>query len=101
MLAYLDHQATTPCDPAVVAAMAPWWTEQFANPASRLHRPGLLAAAAVDQAHALAIQTGGTDAGPPGLRPHYHPDYYGAYFHDPDGNKICVCCHSPVVGSVP
>ena len=50
MLAYLDHQATTPCDPAVVAAMAPWWTEQFANPASRLHRPGLLAAAAVDQA---------------------------------------------------
>ena len=57
--------------------------------------------AAVDQAHALAIQTGGTDAGPPGLRPHYHPDYYGAYFHDPDGNKICVCCHSPVVGSVP
>ena len=52
MLAYLDHQATTPCDPAVVAAMVPWWTEQFANPASRLHRPGLLAAAAVDQARA-------------------------------------------------
>jgi cysteine desulfurase len=55
MLAYLDHQATTPCDPAVVAAMAPWWTEQFANPASRLHRPGLLAAAAVDQARAQIL----------------------------------------------
>jgi len=47
---YLDHQATTPCEPAVVQAMAPWWNEQFANPASRSHRPGLLAAAAVEQA---------------------------------------------------
>jgi len=42
---YLDHQATTPCDPAVVAAMAPWWSEGFANPSSRSHRPGLEAAA--------------------------------------------------------
>ena len=50
MLAYLDHHATTPCDPAVVAAMAPWWSDQFANPASRLYRPALEAAAAVDRA---------------------------------------------------
>ncbi|MFM7675444.1 MAG: cysteine desulfurase family protein [Synechococcus sp.] len=50
MLAYLDHHATTPCDPAVVAAMAPWWSESFANPASRLYRPALQAAAAVEQA---------------------------------------------------
>ncbi len=49
---YLDHQATTPCDPEVVHAMAPWWSEQFGNPASRGHRPGLLAAAAVEQARA-------------------------------------------------
>ena len=47
---YLDHHATTPCDAAVVKAMAPWWSEQFANPSSRGHRPGLLAAAAVEQA---------------------------------------------------
>ena len=47
---YLDHQATTPCEPAVVEAMAPWWNEQFANPASRSHRPGLLATAALEQA---------------------------------------------------
>ena len=47
---YLDHQATTPCEPAVVEVMAPWWSAQFANPASRSHRPGLLAAAAVEQA---------------------------------------------------
>jgi cysteine desulfurase len=50
MLAYLDHHATTPCDPAVVAAMAPWWSQTFANPASRNHRPGLEAAAAVERA---------------------------------------------------
>ena len=50
MLAYLDHHATTPCDPGVVDAMAPWWTEAFANPASRLYRPALQAAAGVEQA---------------------------------------------------
>jgi lactoylglutathione lyase len=32
-------------------------------------------------------------AGAPGLRPAYHADYYGAYFRDPDGNKLCVVCH--------
>jgi cysteine desulfurase len=50
MLAYLDHHATTPCDPAVLAAMAPWWHDSFANPASRLYRPALEAAAAVERA---------------------------------------------------
>jgi catechol 2,3-dioxygenase-like lactoylglutathione lyase family enzyme len=49
--------------------------------------------ALVDQCHSLAIGHGGTDEGKPGLRPEYHPDYYGAYFRDPDGNKLCVCCH--------
>ena len=51
MLAYLDHHATTPCDAAVLAAMAPWWSQQFANPSSRLYRPALEAAAAVAIAH--------------------------------------------------
>ena len=49
--------------------------------------------AIVDQAHAYAVAAGGRDEGMPGLRPHYHPNYYGAYFRDPDGNKICVVCH--------
>ena len=52
MLAYLDHQASTPCDPAVVAAMVPWWSEHPANASSRGHRPGLEAAAAVERARA-------------------------------------------------
>ncbi|MBI2772229.1 MAG: VOC family protein [Burkholderiales bacterium] len=49
--------------------------------------------ATVDKAHALALANGGTDEGAPGLRPQYHAHYYGAYFRDPDGNKICVACH--------
>jgi catechol 2,3-dioxygenase-like lactoylglutathione lyase family enzyme len=49
--------------------------------------------AAVDSCYNAALAGGGRDDGPPGLRPHYHPNYYGAYFRDPDDNKICVCCH--------
>ena len=49
----------------------------------------------VDQCYALAIAAGGSDEGAPGLRPEYHPDFYGAYFRDLDGNKVCVCCHKP------
>jgi catechol 2,3-dioxygenase-like lactoylglutathione lyase family enzyme len=47
----------------------------------------------VQKCHALALEHGGTDEGRPALRPEYHADYYGAYFRDPDGNKLCVCCH--------
>jgi catechol 2,3-dioxygenase-like lactoylglutathione lyase family enzyme len=48
---------------------------------------------AVDLSYATAIALGGIDEGRPALRVHYHPNYYGAYFRDPDGNKLCVCCH--------
>jgi catechol 2,3-dioxygenase-like lactoylglutathione lyase family enzyme len=51
--------------------------------------------AAVDRCHEVALARGGRSEGAPGLRPHYHADYYGAYFRDPDGNKLCVCCHQP------
>jgi catechol 2,3-dioxygenase-like lactoylglutathione lyase family enzyme len=44
-------------------------------------------------AHQAALAHGGTCEGLPGLRSHYHPDYFGAYFRDPDGNKLCVVCH--------
>lgn len=47
----------------------------------------------VDAFHQAAIQAGGTDNGPPGLRPHYHPNYYGAFVLDPDGHNIEAVCH--------
>lgn len=47
----------------------------------------------VDEIHACALRAGGRCEGGPGLRPHYHAHYYGAYFRDLDGNKLCVCCH--------
>ena len=49
----------------------------------------------VDIFHATALKSGGTDNGKPGLRPHYHENYYGAFAFDPDDNKIEACCHHP------
>ena len=49
----------------------------------------------VDELFAAAPAHGEKDEGAPGLRPHYHPDYYGAYVRDPDGNKLCCVCHRP------
>jgi lactoylglutathione lyase len=49
----------------------------------------------VDRAYAAAIAAGGTGEGVPGLRPEYHANYYGAYFRDTEGNKLCVACHEP------
>jgi catechol 2,3-dioxygenase-like lactoylglutathione lyase family enzyme len=49
----------------------------------------------VDQFHRAAIAAGGKDNGAPGLRPHYHKHYYGAFVLDPDGNNIEAVCHSP------
>ena len=95
------------CDPA--RPWAGWQVPGQARPLfligatqdSHAHAPGngqmtaLLAPdrATVARAHALALAHGGRCAGAPGPRPAYHADYYGAYFHDPDGNKLCVVCH--------
>jgi lactoylglutathione lyase len=51
--------------------------------------------ATVDRAYAVALGAGGTSEGAPGLRHEYHPNYYGAYFRDTEGNKLCIACHSP------
>ncbi len=63
-----------------------------------LHKPMHIATAAkeramVDAFYKAALAAGGRDNGPPGIRAHYHPDYYGAYARDLDGNKICAVCH--------
>jgi lactoylglutathione lyase len=49
----------------------------------------------VQRAYETALKHGGTCEGPPGPRPQYHEHYHGAYFRDPDGNKLCVACHEP------
>ena len=59
---YLDHHATTPCDPRVVDAMLPWFTESFGNPSSATHRFGWAAEAAVEDARErLARDIGAAD----------------------------------------
>jgi catechol 2,3-dioxygenase-like lactoylglutathione lyase family enzyme len=52
--------------------------------------------AAVDAFHAAALDAGATDNGAPGVREIYHPNYYGAYVLDPDGNNVEAVCHRPV-----
>ncbi|QRG09177.1 VOC family protein [Xanthobacter dioxanivorans] len=51
--------------------------------------------ASVDAFYRAALAAGGHDNGPPGLRPHYHPDYYGAFVFDPDGHNVEAVCHLP------
>jgi catechol 2,3-dioxygenase-like lactoylglutathione lyase family enzyme len=49
--------------------------------------------AVVDAFHAAALAAGGRDNGKPGLRPHYHENYYGAFVLDLDGHNVEVVCH--------
>lgn len=51
--------------------------------------------AGVDAFHREALAAGGRDNGAPGLRPQYHPGYYGAFVLDPDGNNVEAVCHGP------
>jgi catechol 2,3-dioxygenase-like lactoylglutathione lyase family enzyme len=50
--------------------------------------------ATVERFYEAAIAAGGKDNGPPGVRPHYHPNYYGAFVLDPDGHNIEAVCHA-------
>jgi catechol 2,3-dioxygenase-like lactoylglutathione lyase family enzyme len=65
------------------------------------HTPGINVAfaspdrATVDAFYRAAIAAGGIDNGKPGLRPHYHEHYYGAFVLDPDGHNIEAVCHRP------
>lgn len=70
-----------------------------ATPTRAAHTPGIHFAfrvptrAMVDAFYRAAIAAGGTDNGPPGIRAHYHPDYYAAFVCDLDGHNIEAVCH--------
>ena len=51
--------------------------------------------AAVRAFHAAGLAAGGRDDGAPGLRSHYHAQYYAAFLLDPDGNRVEAVCHAP------
>jgi catechol 2,3-dioxygenase-like lactoylglutathione lyase family enzyme len=73
-----------------------FWVSAAAPPSGPIH----VAFAAPDRAtvnafHRAALAAGGRDNGAPGLRPHYHPSYYGAFVLDPDGNNVEAVCHRP------
>jgi catechol 2,3-dioxygenase-like lactoylglutathione lyase family enzyme len=51
--------------------------------------------AEVDAFYTAALAAGGRDNGPPGIRAHYHPNYYAAFILDPDGHNIEAVCHTP------
>jgi catechol 2,3-dioxygenase-like lactoylglutathione lyase family enzyme len=51
--------------------------------------------AQVDAFYEAAMANGGRDNGPPGIRAHYHPNYYGAFVYDPDGINVEAVCHAP------
>jgi len=65
------------------------------------HKPGIHIAFRVESRdmvrafYEAALKAGGTDNGAPGVRAHYHTNYYGAFVRDPDGHNIEAVCHSP------
>lgn len=50
----------------------------------------------VDAFFEAGLATGGQSDGEPGLRPHYHGDYYGAFLVDPAGNRVEAVCNASV-----
>ncbi len=77
-----------------------FWIGESFRPESESHVHVAFAArsrAEVDAFYAAAIAAGGKDNGRPGLRPHYHANYYAAFVLDADGNNIEAVCHAPSV----
>lgn len=72
-----------------------WLTESEEVGPGRHYAFSAASRAEVDAFYAAAIATGGKDNGAPGLRPQYHPNYYGAFVIDPDGNNVEAVCHAP------
>ncbi|HET7922815.1 MAG TPA: VOC family protein [Gammaproteobacteria bacterium] len=73
-----------------------FWIGDGKSPGGQLHMAFTAPdRSAVDNFYRAALAAGGKDNGAPGLRPHYHPDYYGAFVLDPDGNNIEAVCRAP------
>ena len=72
-----------------------WFYQQGAGPAGLHIALTAETRAQVDAFHASALAAGGKDNGAPGLRPHYRPNYYGAFVIDPDGHNLEAVCHAP------
>jgi catechol 2,3-dioxygenase-like lactoylglutathione lyase family enzyme len=73
-----------------------FWVTPSQSPTGPLHVAFTVQTRAlVDAFHAAGLAAGGRDNGSPGPRPHYHPNYYGAYVLDPDGHNIEAVCHGP------
>jgi len=72
-----------------------WIGEQPSRPVSGSHIAFTAKTRAdVEAFYVAALSAGGLDNGPPGLRPHYHDNYYGAFVCDPDGHNIEAVCHN-------
>jgi catechol 2,3-dioxygenase-like lactoylglutathione lyase family enzyme len=72
------------------------WIAQRGEPSAPVHVALVTSdRASVDAFYEAALAAGGQDNGPPGLRPHYHEHYYGAFVHDPDGINLEAVCHRP------
>lgn len=72
------------------------WLSESAQQPSPLHIAfAARSRAEVDAFHAAALAAGATDNGAPGLRPHYHAHYYGAFVIGPDGHNVEAVCHQP------
>ncbi len=76
------------------AGEAFFWIGDHGPPCSGVHIAFTAESRAqVEQFYRAALKAGGKDNGSPGLRPHYHENYYGAFILDPDGNNIEAVCH--------
>jgi len=73
-----------------------WWLHEGGETGPGRHTAFTAESRAeVDAFYKAAMAAGGRDNGAPGLRPHYHENYYGAFVLDPDGNNIEAVCHKP------
>ncbi len=79
-----------------------YWITEGKPPANHLHVAFTARSRAeVDAFDEAAMAAGVRDNGKPGLRPHYHPNYYGAFVFDPDGNNIEAVYHGEAGGVHP